>query len=102
MLAEVSQSSKYSVLPMLVVNSFDFFAERIEFLSLVQILYQRVPVRVNLELLNQYFLRFPCDSMLLCGRLSEEYLEFCNQRYRDKFPCTFLAEFLRDAFDVCP
>ena len=34
------------------------FAGRIEFLSLVQILYQRVPVRVLLELLNQSFYDF--------------------------------------------
>ena len=37
-LEKISYSSKYSVLPMLVINSFDF-AERIEFLNLVQILY---------------------------------------------------------------
>ena len=34
------------------------------------------------------FLRFPCDKSLLSELLSEVYLEFCNQRYRDKFPCT--------------
>ena len=34
------------------------------------------------------FWRFPCDSSLLSGRLSEVYLEFCKQRYRDRFPCT--------------
>ena len=44
----------------------------------------------------------PCDSSLPSGRLSEVYLEFCDQRYRDKFPCTYLADFLRDACDVCP
>ena len=36
------------------------FAERIEFLSLVQILHERVPVRVILELLNQ-----SCDDFLV-------------------------------------
>ena len=40
---------------MLVINSFDFFAERIEFLSLVPTLYKRVTVRVILELLNHTF-----------------------------------------------
>ena len=54
-----------------------------------------------LEQLNQSFKRLPCDSSLLSGRLSEVYLEFCNQRYSDKFPCTYLADFLRDACDVC-
>ena len=44
----------------------------------------------------------PCDSSLPSGRLSEENLEFCNQRNRDRFPCTYLADFLRDACDVCP
>ena len=34
------------------------FAERIEFLSLVQILHLRVTVRVILELLNQFFTIF--------------------------------------------
>ena len=34
------------------------FAERIEFLSLVQILYQRLPARVVLELLNKSFYDF--------------------------------------------
>ena len=43
----------------------------------------------------------PCDSSLPFGQLSEVYLEFCNQRYRDRIPCTYLADFLRNACDVC-
>ena len=50
------------------------FAERIEFLSLVQIL----------------------------GLLSEVDFEFCNQCYRDESPRTSLSDFLRDACDACP
>ena len=37
----------------------------------------------------------------LSGRLSEVYLEFCNQRYRDEFPRTSIADLLRDACGVC-
>ena len=58
-----------------------------KFLSLVQILCQRVPVRVILELLNQYFDDFLSIRVFFL-EVSEVYLEFCNQRYRDKFPCT--------------
>ena len=38
-LEEVSHSSKYAVLPMLVINSFDFSLNGLNFLSFVQILY---------------------------------------------------------------
>ena len=44
--------------------------------------------------------KIPFDPSLLSGRLSEVHLKFCNQRYRDKFPCTLLCDFLRDACDV--
>ena len=62
---EISHNLKYSVLPMLVINSFDFFAERIEFLSLVRILHQRVTVRVSLELLKQSFYNFLATRVFL-------------------------------------
>ena len=78
------------------------FAERIELFSLVQILHQRVPVRVILELLNQSFDVFLTIRVFFLDGLSEENLEFCNQRYRDRFPCTSIADFLRYACDVCP
>ena len=48
------------------------------------------------------FLRFPCDSGLLSGRLSDVFLEFCSQRCGVKFSCTYPADFLRDACDVFP
>ena len=53
-----------------------------------------------LELLNQSFDDFLAS--LLSGPLSEEKLEFCNHIYGVTFPCTYLADFLRDTCDVCP
>ena len=77
-------------------------AERNECLSLVQIPLSASPGSGDSRNVESVFLRFPCDSNFLSGWLSEVYLEFCNQRYRDKFPSTYLADFLRDACDVCP
>ena len=86
-LEEVSQSSKYSVFPMMVINSFDF----------------------SLNGLNSAVLFKPFINESRLGWFSNCWinlltvsLRFCNQRHHDKFPCTYLADFLQDACDVCP
>ena len=98
---DVSQRSKYSVLPMLVINSFDVSLNGLN----SSVLFKssiKSPGSGDSRTVESVFWRFPCDSSLLSGRLSEVYLEFCNQRYRDRFPCTYLADILRDACDVGP
>ena len=100
---EISHSSKYSELPMLVINAFDFPLNGLNFsVRLVHILYQRVTVWVRLELLNQSLYDFLAIRVFFSGLLSEVYLAFCNQHYRDEFPSTSLCEFLRDACDEFP
>ena len=54
-LEEVSQSSKYSVLPMLLINSFDFSLNGLNSSVLFKSSVERVTVRERLELLNQSF-----------------------------------------------
>ena len=54
-LEEFSESSKYSVLPMLVINSFDFSLNGLNSSVQFKSLYLRVPVQVILELLDPYF-----------------------------------------------
>ena len=78
------------------------FTEWIDLLSVVEVLQQQVPDRVILELLTQSFDCFFAICVLFSERLSEAYLEFCNQRYRDKFPCSDIADSLRDVHDLCP
>ena len=71
------------------------FAERIEFLSLVQILFFTKHGAGGSRTVESVFLRFPCDLNLLSELLSEVHLEFCNQHYRDEFRRTSSDEFPR-------
>ena len=77
---DVPQCSKYSMLPMLVINSTfrwtDWTLQSCSNPALTS------PCSGDSRTVESVFWRFPCDSSLLSGRLSEVYLEFCNQRYR--------------------
>ena len=99
-LEEIPHSSKYSVLPM-GDQLIRLFAERIESLSLVQILLTSHGSGDS-RTVELVFSQFLCDWSLLSELLSEVHLEFCNQRCRDKCPCTPHCDFLRDACDECP
>ena len=56
------------------------FAERIEFLSLVQILLFTSHGSGDSQNVGSVVLRFPCDWSLLSELLSEVFLELCNPR----------------------
>ena len=84
-LQEVSHSTKYSVLPTLLINSFDFSLNWLNFLSLVQMLHQRVTVRVCIKLVDQ-FVHHCCDHSLLSGLLSVVDVGFWNLCYRFESP----------------
>ena len=61
MLEEIAHSSKYSVWPMLLINSFDLSLNWLKSSGLVQILHQRVTVRVCVKLVDQFLVHFLCD-----------------------------------------
>ena len=92
LLEDVFQSSKFSVLSMLVISSFDFSLNGLNCCVLSNPLLTS-PSSGDSRAVESVFLRFPCDSGLLSGRLSEVFLEFCSQRYGVKFPCTYPADF---------
>ena len=71
-LEEVSQSSKISVLPMSVINFFDFSLNVLIFSVLFKSCRKKLLVRVLLELLNQPFDCFSAIRVLLLD---------CRMRY---------------------
>ena len=99
-LEDISHSSTYSVLPMLLINSFEFSLNWLNFLSLVQTLHQRVTVRVCIKLVDQFLHHF-CDHRLLSGLLSVVDVGFWNLCYRFESPRTSREESHRTPRFVC-
>ena len=72
----ISNISKYSVLRMMRISSFDFSLNRLKFLVLVQVCHQRLAIWVCFKLVDQFLDCFSANIAFFSERLSVADLVF--------------------------